>query len=244
MKKIFVLLASIAGLSACVPYNNYYSANRPGYYPNQYPSYNAENNYSQSYEKNYMDNNYDERSIDEIEMLQQSAVPVQQVRQQTIYQELPQNPSYGMQAQQAQPYYNPAIVPQDARGVVGVGQTLRQPVKKDYDQYQRKKSKLIIAHAWRMAHPSIGKGLELADQKERLDLNTAINQASQQNAVEVSLASMPVTIISLDNSSSANAQGYLCKSVYLVKANGNNIEKMWGQFCRHPNWNEWVLTQW
>lgn len=243
MKKIFVLLVSVAGLSACLPYNNYYSANRPGYYPNQYPSYNAENNYSQSYDKGYMDRTED-RSIDELAMVQQTAIPVQQLRQQTVYQELPQNPAYGMQVQQAKPYYNPAIGQLESRGVVGVGQTLQKPVSKNYSKPEKRSSKLIIAHAWRMAHPSIGEGLELSDQKERLILNTAINQAATQNPVDINIVGTPVSIISLANSSSANSKGYLCKNVYLVKANGNNVEKMWGQFCRHPNWNEWVLTKW
>lgn len=254
MKKTFILLAMAAGLSACLPYNSYY-AQQPGYYPNA--SYNLYQNQQDSqaalYSHNYdqtLDMN-DDRDLDTLAMMQQSAIPVREVRQQTVYQELPQNPMYQNSMQQSQglvPYYNPALVEQNSRGVVGVGQAMSGqtvkslPVNSGYDKEGT--SKLILPNAWRMAHPSIGKGLELTNQQERLELNLALNSANIKDTKDIKVNGIPVAIISLANSSTANSQGFLCKDVYLVKANKSGIERMWSKFCRHPNWNEWVLTAW
>tara|TARA_Y100001960_G_scaffold334048_1_gene444169 strand:+ start:5990 stop:6754 length:765 start_codon:yes stop_codon:yes gene_type:complete len=254
MKKVFTLLAMVAGLSACVPYNNYYSQQPAGYYPNasyNNPYQNQQDSQASLYSHNYEQSleMHEDRELDTIAMMQQSAIPVKEVRQQTVYQEMPQNPMY--QAQQTQglrPYYNPALVEQSSRGVVGVGQAMpgqtTKPLPVSTGYKKDGSSKLIVPNAWRMAHPSIGKGLELTNQQERLELNLALNSSTVKETKDVKLSGFPVAIIGLANSSSANSQGFLCKDVYLVKANNSGVERMWSKFCRHPNWNEWVLTAW
>lgn len=252
MKKIFALLIVATGLSACLPYNSYYST-KPAYYQAGY--YDNSQVYSHNFEQGLNENyNYNNQNIDEMPIIPENLMQANN-QQQNIYQDFAQTGNINNYPSQSKPYYNPNLMPnssmpmvnEDARGVVGIGQMLE---KNNYTQnsnsngYEKSSNKLIVPHAWRMSHPSIGKGLELANQQERLDINKALTMVSIKKPIEIKIAEQNVSVISLANSSSANSNGYLCKDVYLVKANRENVDKMWGKFCRHPNWNEWVLTAW
>jgi hypothetical protein len=163
---------------------------------------------------------------------------------------MPDSPTSGQFTQPKTPYYNPnlATMPQApaqnnmqySNGVIGIGDSLDKvnPLNRNKDL------KLIMPSSWRMAHPSIGKGLELANEAERLEFNRALNNVSVKAPADVFIGGKQATIIALESNVSSNARGFLCKNTYLVKANRDKVEKMWGKFCRHPNWNEWVLTSW
>jgi hypothetical protein len=263
MKKLVSLTGLVMALAACVPYNNAYYGNRPGYYPSSYanqqmpyqnqPQYNKTASVISSYDEFSEMSGYgsdDILSESAYEELQASAIPVQQSYQQTVYQDMPENPAANQFAQPKTPYYNPNLALQQqapaqnnmqySNGVIGVGDSLDtvDPLNRNKDL------KLVMPHAWRMAHPSIGKGLELANEAERLEFNRALNNVSVKAPADVFIGGKQATIIALEGNVTSNSRGFLCKNTYLVKANRDKVEKMWGKFCRHPNWNEWVLTSW
>lgn len=263
MNKSMLLAVLVIALSGCLPYNNaYYGAKPTGYYQNsynnqmQYPYNNAMNQPSSqnNFEDDLEDIGYNaNETIDSQYSVMNNAhsIPVQQVKQQTVYQELPQNPMAQQQFRTPRtPYYNPSLsqapqIPemQNSRGngVVGIGNSLearQTPINRN------EKLKLIMPSSWRMAHPSIGKGLEVANEAERFEFNRVLNIVNVKNPADIFIGAKPVTVIGLTNNGVSNSQGFLCKDVYLLQANRDKVEKMWGKFCRHPNWNEWVLTNW
>lgn len=249
--KIIMLIAATLGLSACQPYNSYYGQ---GYYnQGSYSNYKmpqaAYNLAQTNFEDELAEIGYSDSATlsDPYSMVStQAPMPLQP--------QAPISPVGGLNQQAQQPvYYNTANASMVAgpQGVIGVGQTLAAPVAQSQVfqnqggyAYNAKTSTLIMPDAWRIVHPSIGKGLELTNQTERFELNKALNGVTIKKPEKIILGSKNVTLIGLANASSANSQGFLCKDVYLVKSDRNDINAMWGSFCRHPNWNEWVLTKW
>ena len=260
IKKSILALALTFTLGACVPYNNAYYGNKPGYYPNNYNNYQAPQAQANRYQAPVANSFEDE--LDEIGYSESasvvdgySALNQQPVRQMPTYQNQAGNPMLNQAPAQSAPAYNPNMqvrgqqMPQAPQGVVGVGQSLNyhnqvQPVLQTQQDYNAKSSKLIMPSSWKIAHPSIGKGLELADQAERLNLNKALTSVNIKNPKDVTIGGKPVTVLALMNSSMANSQGMLCKNVYLLQPERSSLNKMWGKFCRNPNWSEWVLTSW
>ncbi|HAG52831.1 MAG TPA: hypothetical protein DCL21_03495 [Alphaproteobacteria bacterium] len=261
IKKSLLALALTFSLSACLPYNNAYYANKPGYYPNTYNNYQAPqaqpqaNRYQAPVANNFEDE-LDEIGYNETasvaggySAMNQQAAPASQPRKYPTYQEQTQNPMLNSTRGQQPAVYSPNMQPRGPQGVVGVGQSLDyhsqvQPLLQDQQEYKDKSSKLIMPSSWKIAHPSIGKGLELADQAERMNLNKALTSVNIKNPMDVTVGGKPVTVLALMNSSMANSQGMLCKNVYLLQPERSSLNKMWAKFCRNPNWSEWVLTSW